>query len=251
MRPAATLAALALVGAGAWLASDWSGAGRRLWYPTYVALTGGRTHQDVLDEIGPRHRPRLREAWSSRGLVYPPPRVTLVALKREKRLEVWVPGESGWKVVRAYPILAASGGPGPKLREGDRQVPEGIYDLTGFNPNSSYHLSVRVDYPNADDRAVAKVEGRVNLGGDIFIHGKAVSIGCLAIGDDAIEELYVLLADVGLSRARIVLAPSASPEPEAEAPQWVADLYQRLGAELARIRGTTAAGATGADDAID
>ncbi len=250
MRPAAMLAALALAGAGAWLASDWGGVGRRLWYPTYVALTGGRTHQDVLDEIGPRHRPSLREALAASGVGYPPPRLSLIGLKEERRLEVWAPGGSGWTRVRTYPILAASGRPGPKLREGDRQVPEGIYDLTGFNPNSSYHLSVRVGYPNADDRAVAEAEGRVDLGGDIFIHGKAVSIGCLAIGDDSIEELYVLLADVGLEQARIVLAPSASPEPNPEAPEWVVDLYKRLSAELEEIRGTVAAGATGADDAI-
>lgn len=91
-------------------------------------------------------------------------------------------------------MLAASGGPGPKLREGDLQVPEGVYRLTAFNPNSSYHLSLRVDYPNAEDRAaedraVARSDRRTSLGGDIFIHGKAVSIGCLAIGDPGIEEL--------------------------------------------------------------
>lgn len=141
------------------------------------------------------------------------------------------------KRLRSYPVLAASGGPGPKLRESDRQVPEGIYRLTAFNPNSSYPLSIRVDYPNADDRRVARAEGRERLGGDIYIHGKAVSIGCLAIGDEAVEELYVLLADTGLRNARAVIAPGAAPRAPRGAPAWVGALYGRLSAELRAIRG--------------
>jgi murein L,D-transpeptidase YafK len=137
-------------------------------------------------------------------------------------------------------VLAASGGPGPKLREGDLQVPEGVYRLTAFNPNSSYHLSLRVDYPNADDRAIAKAEGRTNLGGDIYIHGKAVSIGCLALGDAGIEELYVLVADVGLSRTRVLLSPTAVPTATSSSPAWVAHLYARLRLQLHAVRGDRA-----------
>jgi hypothetical protein len=113
-----------------------------------------------------------------------------------------------------------------------------VYRLTAFNPNSRYHLSIRVDYPNAHDRKIAAAEGRRNLGGDIFIHGKAVSIGCLAIGDTAIEELYVLLADAGLSRSTLLLAPSAEPRAAPDAPAWITDLYRELRSELGRIRGT-------------
>jgi murein L,D-transpeptidase YafK len=138
--------------------------------------------------------------------------------------------------LRSYPVLAASGTAGPKRREGDLQVPEGIYRLTTFNPNSSYHLSVRVDYPNADDRAAARAENRTALGGDIYIHGKAVSIGCLALGDAAIEELYVLLADVGLPQATLILAPRAEPTAEPGAPAWITDLYKHLRRELHSVR---------------
>jgi murein L,D-transpeptidase YafK len=198
---------------------------------------GARTHDDVLRDIGARRRPAVRAAVEAQGLAYPPPRLTLVGLKEERVLEVWAPKGAGWTRVRAYPVLAASGTAGPKLREGDLQVPEGVYRLTGFNPNSSYHLSVRVDYPNADDRAVARGEGRTGLGGDIFIHGKAVSIGCLAIGDGAIEELYTLLADVGLTNARLVLAPSAAPAAARGTPAWIAGLYDRLRRELRAVRG--------------
>jgi murein L,D-transpeptidase YafK len=202
-----------------------------------LALGAPRTHEDVLRQIGPKHRPVLKDAATSLDQTYPPPRLTLVGLKEEKSLEVWVPAGAGWKRYRTYAVLAASGTSGPKRREGDLQVPEGVYRLIGFNPNSSYHLSVRVDYPNADDRAAARTEGRNRLGGDIFIHGRAVSIGCLAIGDAGIEELYVLLADVGLARTRLLLTPAAAPKATSDAPDWVRDLYERLRRELRAVRG--------------
>lgn len=219
--------------------STWTGAGRRLWYPYYLALAGGRSHETVLRDIGPVRRPTLRTAVAAVGLTYPPASLTLVGLKNERVLEAWAQAPDGWRLVARYPVLAASGGPGPKLREGDQQVPEGVYRLTAFNPNSSYHLSLRVDYPNAEDLAIAQAEGRKNLGGDIFIHGKAVSIGCLALGDVAIEELYVLVADVGLPRTRLLLSPSASPRVPTSSPPWVASLYARLRVQLGAVRGRT------------
>jgi L,D-transpeptidase catalytic domain len=200
---------------------------------------GSRTHDDVLQDIGPRHRPGLRDAAALLGVPYPPPRLALVGLKQEKTLEVWADdGAGGWTRLRSYPVLAASGGPGPKRREGDLQVPEGVYRLTGFNPMSRYHLSIRVDYPNTDDRDAARIEGRSELGGDIFIHGRAASIGCLAIGDLAIEELYLLVAEVGLAHACLVLSPNAAPVAPEGSPRWIADLYARLQRELEAIRGS-------------
>jgi uncharacterized membrane protein len=216
-----------------------SGALRATWYPYYRSRVGVRDHADVLRTLAPRHRDRLRAAAAERGIAYPPSRLTLVGLKDERTLEVWAEAGRRSLLLRSYPVLAASGGSGPKRREGDGQVPEGVYRLTGFNPNSSYHLSIRVDYPNADDRAAAREEGRTRLGGDIFIHGKAVSIGCLALGDDAIEELYLLLADVGLRNSRLLLSPAARPDPaRADAP-WVGRLYARLGRELRAVRSGT------------
>lgn len=215
------------------------GAGRRFWHPFYVTIAGGRTHEEALREVGSQRRPALRESVASLGLPYPPPRLTLIGLKRERTLEVWGSADPGWRLIRSYAILAASGDQGPKLREGDLQVPEGVYRLTAFNPNSSYHLSLRVDYPNADDRAAARQDGRTRLGGDIFIHGKAVSIGCLAIGDAAIEELYLLVADVGLARTQLVLSPSAAPGAASGSPAWVTGLYTRLRLELQAVRGGT------------
>jgi murein L,D-transpeptidase YafK len=157
----------------------------------------------------PDVRPKLRELFKQAECVYPPREVSLVAIKDARRLEVWAhDSDPRWRLITTYPILGASGTSGPKLREGDGQVPEGIYRLTVLNPQSSYHLSIRVDYPNAFDCAVAAREGRTNLGGDIHLHGGSSSIGCLAMGDAAIEELYALVSDTGLPRSWITIAPT-------------------------------------------
>jgi len=224
-----------------------AGFGRRLWYRSYVALAGRRTLEDVLREIGPNHRPALQRLFAASQAPYPAREIRVLAFKRERVLEIWAEkARGGYALVRTYPVLAACGGPGPKLREGDLQVPEGVYRLTVLNPNSSYHLSLRVDYPNAFDRGKARGDGRTRLGGDIYLHGKAVSIGCLAIGDPAIEELFVLAADTGLLRMRVVIAPDREMNGEtSSSPPWLGELYGRIRAELNRVRGTTAPGNAG------
>ena len=189
----------------------------------------------VLAEVGPARRAVLERDARALGIAYPPPALVLAAYKQEKLLEVWARRGDHWARYRSYPVLAASGGPGPKLREGDRQVPEGFYRLTHLNPASSYHLSIRVDYPNAFDRARGREDGRTTLGGDIYIHGKAASIGCLAIGDDNIEELFTLMADVGLGNARIVIAPARTLDVPDGAPPWTAALYRDIARALAAL----------------
>jgi murein L,D-transpeptidase YafK len=196
-------------------------------------VTAARTLDSVLADVGPSRRAVLKRTAAEIGVAYPPPRLTLVGYKRESVLEVWAARGNGWTRYRSYAVLAASGGAGPKLREGDRQVPEGVYRLTHLNPASSYHLSIRVDYPNAFDRARGAEDGRPSLGGDIYIHGKAVSIGCLAIGDENIEELFTLVADTGLANARIVIAPGRSLDVPAGAPPWTGGLYRDIARELA------------------
>jgi murein L,D-transpeptidase YafK len=136
-------------------------------------------------------------------------------------------------------VLAASGVAGPKLREGDRQVPEGVYCLRELNPNSLFHLSLWIDYPSAFDRARALEEGRQDPGGEIMIHGGAGSRGCLAVGDPAAEDLFVLAALTGVENVSIVLAPvdfrtrSFDQMPEG-APAWLPGIYEELKAELTR-----------------
>jgi hypothetical protein len=168
--------------------------------------------------------------------------VALVAVKDARTLELWArkPG-SGWAKLRTYPFTAYSGVLGPKLREGDGQIPEGVYGVEYLNPNSSYHLSMKVDYPNAFDRARGKEDGRERLGGDIFIHGKAVTVGCIPIGDPAIEELFYFVATAGPEKVRVVIMPVDFRRDEA-APEiagigWEADLYAATRVELRRLFG--------------
>lgn len=121
---------------------------------------------------------------------------------------------------------------GPKLRAGDLQVPEGLYRVELLNPNSRFHLSLRLDYPNAFDRRRARADGRTRLGGDIMIHGNAVSIGCLAMGDPAAEDLFVLAADTGIGHVSVIVAPTdlrvrAAPR-DPTLPPWVDQLYARI-----------------------
>ena len=169
--------------------------------------TGRGTVGERVAYYGGAARSRMVPGFERAGVAYPPGRVVMLAIKKERRLEVYAesPGrELRW--VRAYPILAASGELGPKLKEGDRQVPEGVYAIESLNPNSAYHLALRVGYPNAFDRKMAAAEGRTNLGGDIMIHGKAASVGCLAMGDAAAEELFVLAAETGIERMKLIIS---------------------------------------------
>src|SRR5579871_965545 len=176
-----------------------------LWVTFGMRSKPEKTVADRLAQYGPDARERMKPYFDAAKIAYPPAILTLVGLKAEKSLEVYAAGaDHALRFIRKYPILAASGVAGPKLREGDRQVPEGIYPVEWLNPNSSYHLSFRVGYPNEFDREHAASEGRTNLGGDIMIHGKAASIGCLGMGDPASEELFVLAADVGISNITVI-----------------------------------------------
>ena len=152
---------------------------------TVVPVPAERTVESVVQDLGPSARARWAPLCHAVGLDYPPPQLALLAFKRERRLEIWGRQNGPWVPIDAIPVLAASGFPGPKLREGDGQVPEGFYRIVAFNPNSRYHLSLMLDYPNADDLIEGERDGRTDLGGEIFVHGGARSIGCLAVGDYA------------------------------------------------------------------
>jgi hypothetical protein len=179
--------------------------------------------------FGPAARARLTPYFEAAGVDYPPAHFYLLGFKAERELQLYVPAEGGPRHVRTYPWTAASGELGPKLREGDRQVPEGLYGIESLNPNSRFHLSLRLDYPNAADRARAVADGRSNLGGDIMIHGGAASVGCIAVGDEAIEELFVLAADARLKQVQVLISPVdlrlAHDVALPREPAWVEGLY--------------------------
>lgn len=213
--------------------------GRSVWYPMYVRVFGARSVADAVATFGPAARVRLRGYCRAAGVTYPPHDLALLVFKRERRVAVWGRDAAGnrWRFLHAYPVLAASGKAGPKLREGDYQVPEGLYRIEWLNPNSSYHVSMKVSYPNAFDRQMARQDRRTQLGGDIFIHGKALSIGCVAVGDRAIEELFTLVADTGHKRVQVIIAPNDLRVGGAilsdGSPRWLGKLYASITAALA------------------
>lgn len=210
----------------------------------YVWMNLGHRHtvNERLSQHEAAVEQRLRPQFAAADLRFPAHELAYVAIKDARRLEVYgrMSPDQPWAFVTEYSILAASGGPGPKLREGDRQVPEGIYRAELLNPNSKFHLSIRLDYPNAFDRQMARTDGRSQLGGDIMIHGGASSIGCVAIGNDGAEDLFVLTALVGKEQVRIVVSPTDFREPTAHAlssePPWIRQLYAQIRTELQQYR---------------
>jgi hypothetical protein len=229
---------LALAGIGAWYY-------RQLLRPASLPPKP-RTIEGVIRVLGPHVERRLRPAFERAGISWPPEQLTLLALKEEKRLEIYAADDSHEsRFVLSYPILAASGIVGPKLREGDKQVPEGFYRIELLNPNSRYHLSLRVNYPNAADIEQAGRDGRdlSMLGGDIMIHGGAESVGCIAIGDPGIEELFIMVARTGLDTVRLIIAPRdlrqkrmhTAPE---DGPLWTRELHDQLRRQIARLPST-------------
>lgn len=237
--PARRLWALAAALAG----TLWALSGRLEIARDYVrtrVMKREKTVAQRLEQYGEPVRARLAPDFARAGAAYPPASLELVVFKRERVLELYAAGpDRKLKYVRRYGVTAASGGPGPKLREGDGQVPEGIYPIESLNPNSLFHLSLRVGYPNDFDRARARADGRERLGGDIMIHGNEVSIGCVAIGDEGAEDLFVLAATTGVSRVRAVIAPSDLRVERAPSgrgiPAWAPELYKKIKAELASL----------------
>lgn len=197
-----------------------------------------------LKQVGPRARARLKPRFAAQDVTYPPARLTIVGLKRERRLKLYAANRTGkWRYIAQYPIAAASGVPGPKLREGDMQVPEGIYRIDYLNPQSIFHLSLAISYPNEFDRRQGRKDGRKRLGGDIMIHGSWYSEGCLALGDTAAEDMFVLAADTGLKNIRVLLAPLDFRHKTLEGdaitskthPAWTVQLYMDLKRELSAL----------------
>ncbi len=131
--------------------------------------------------------PMVQAELDSQGLENGSP-VFVRIFKWEQQLELWMKQGDSYKLFKTYPICSYSGYPGPKLREGDSQGPEGFYSFTPeqMNPVSNYHLSFDIGYPNAVDEALGRT------GSLIMVHGKCESRGCFAMGNDSIEELFLL-----------------------------------------------------------
>jgi L,D-transpeptidase catalytic domain len=169
-------------------------------------LTRQKTVASVVDQLRTKRGGEFLKSYPDLPAIK---EILLVAIKKSRRLEVWTRSgdEEVFQYRKTYPFTGSSGVLGPKRKSGDRQIPEGIYEIVGLNPNSREHLSIKVGYPNTTDREFAKKENRSELGGDIFIHGNNTSIGCIPIGNRNIEELFFVVAAVGYAKTRIVIMP--------------------------------------------
>jgi murein L,D-transpeptidase YafK len=140
-----------------------------------------------------RKEDTLARQFKEKGLAWPSRFVYIRSFKYDSQLEVWVKNsqQDRYKLFKSYKICAMAGTLGPKRLSGDYQVPEGFYYINEFNPKSEYHLSLRLNYPNASDRILSD---SLQPGGDIYIHGSCVTTGCIPITDNQIEELYTICA---------------------------------------------------------
>lgn len=204
-------------------------------------LKGRKTVADRLAQYGAAARARLAPSFAGANLSYPPDRVTLAYFKHERRLDVFASAVNApLRFLRSYPSTAASGKLGPKLREGDRQVPEGLYRIVFMHPNSRFHLSLRIGYPNQYDIARGREDGRKDLGGDIMIHGSYGSVGCIAMGDEVAEDLFVVVADTGMNKVSVILSPvdfriAPLPLNFVQPVPWCGDLYDTIKSSLATL----------------
>lgn len=136
----------------------------------------------------------LKKQFAAAGLQWPAKQIYVRSFKYDSQLEVWVRNSNNenFKLFKTYRVCAMAGSIGPKRISGDYQVPEGFYYINEFNPRSVYHLSLGLNYPNASDRILSD---SLKPGGDIYIHGSCVTVGCIPIQDSQIEELYLLAAN--------------------------------------------------------
>lgn len=145
------------------------------------------------DESFRRKEDTLARQFAARKLKWPAKYVYIRSFKYDSNLEVWVKNELSepFKLFKTYRVCALAGTLGPKRLEGDYQVPEGFYYINEFNPRSEYYLSLGLNYPNLSDRVLSD---SLRPGGNIYIHGSCVTVGCIPITDQQIDELYIITA---------------------------------------------------------
>ena len=133
----------------------------------------------------------LQKQFAAKGLQWPAKYIYIRSFKYDSQLEIWVANsrKEPYKLFKMYRVCALAGSLGPKRMQGDYQVPEGFYYINEFNPNSNYHLSLGLNYPNTSDRILADP---LKPGGDIYIHGSCVTVGCIPVTDEQIDEIYIL-----------------------------------------------------------
>lgn len=145
------------------------------------------------DESFRRKEDTLQKQFEAKKLKWPANYIYIRSFKYDSQLEVWVKDEikDPFKLFKTYRVCALAGTLGPKRLEGDYQVPEGFYYINEFNPRSQFYLSLGINYPNVSDKILSD---SLRPGNAIYIHGSCVTVGCIPITDQQIDELYILAA---------------------------------------------------------
>ena len=151
-----------------------------------------------VSEAWKKYNDSLAKDFKKKNISYPPKDIYLRAFKAQNELELWGRNNetTDYKLIKLYHICALSGLLGPKRAEGDHQVPEGYYFIEDFNPKSEYYLSLLLNYPNYSD---TKLGAKARRGGDIYIHGGCVTVGCMPMTDKGIEEIYTICLNARVS----------------------------------------------------
>ncbi len=136
----------------------------------------------------------VRSYFKQKQIAFEGFKLFIRAFKKEQKLEVWIQAQDkpSFELLHTYDICTSSGTLGPKRKEGDEQVPEGVYYIQHFNPLSNFYLSLGINYPNASDKILSDPK---HPGRHIYIHGNCVTVGCIPLTDDKIMELYVLAVE--------------------------------------------------------
>lgn len=184
------------------------------------------TADQRMENVRQRLIPKLDEELAAKGLKLGQPAFIRI-FKESRELELWLQPQAGrpFALFRNYPIACFSGKLGPKTKEGDLQAPEGFYAVTKklLNPASKYHLAFNIGYPNEYDRSLGRT------GSLIMVHGDRVSIGCFAMTDPVIEEIYLII-EAALNGGQAEAAVHAFPfrmthermaKAEAEKSEWL------------------------------
>ena len=145
------------------------------------------------DESFRRKEDTLQKQFEAKKLKWPANYIYIRSFKYDSQLEVWVKDQikDAFKLFKTYKVCALAGTLGPKRLEGDYQVPEGFYYINEFNPRSQYYLSLGINYPNTSDKILSD---SLRPGSGIYIHGSCVTVGCIPVTDQQIDELYILAA---------------------------------------------------------
>lgn len=214
--------------------------GRSIYMPLLNNFKEKETIESITSKIESDVSIRLSHNLIELGLPEFPENISILAFKEEEVLQIYTNIDNAQKLIKQYKFTATSGKIGPKLKEGDKQIPEGIYNIEFLNPNSNFYLSLKVSYPNEFDKMKAELDSRTDLGKDIFIHGKDYSIGCIPIGDEAIEELFLLASKVHNKEIKVIISPRdfrQNPEfPIIENIIWEEELYASIKEELVHYK---------------